>query len=862
MFRGFHHPGELPRGPAPLGHPSHVQPPGPSYGGPFGPPPHVPMPGHLPPGSCHPFLPPGSGSEYLHRPMREHYINTPHCSSYSIDRSTVISLGGQQILPPDTQHLQMPQWPANPLESCQRDESENLTAGEEFLRCLAANKPVPDFLKGVNLLDAGKAVKAPGVPENRGYERQRLRSKSRSPAKESRGRSKSRAKSQVRSKSRARSKSCPRSRSRTRGKSRARSKSRPRSRSRSRGKSQVRSKSKARSRSRSRGKSRVRSKSRSRSRSRSYGKSRGRVDHHSDHRDKRSPIRSCSSRISNHSSVHNDLLEGLKRVMNSKQLEDSMPSIKNAILTIQANNFSRDIQSSRAIQSNCLPCGPVLASRQEFLQASDGPKPVSRQEETDSNLLPHERVGCDFSWLQGTREVSPVQKLEEVEDEENFLYGNEDNQSKQHPATLPFAPSTSITQQSDAEISPAGPPYYQSQPLFGNHGEVLEFKMPPQPVQSSVRPEQRVQPVPDVKPAPTVKECEEFKTMLKNIGLNLCTSEISKMMVKLQQQKEGKMPEQKREEKVPSPSPAPVLPLPLVIGASQEPRLASPALGTAPIRQALESLQFIIKATREKRANSDPHDGNHSQRNSDKQKSKDDEESQRRSRHDQMKRKETLVKELEELLKQDGSTFLIPVIGFYCQRCEEFFGDLTTAEGHAATHRRNEPSMQQHGDRRPGEDRRHPSHYIGHPLGPEWRDQGDPRDQRYHKLDEGPKGYREKIYVKEERPGSPRIKMPMVRGHTPPGLQKARGREEGRVDKGSCAASSGHASGKYGRVKLEVVETKGKPNVEVCDKKDKDKGESSSNSDDEKDKSPKGNKKKKKKEKKKKEKKKKKKEKG
>lgn len=222
-----------------------------------------------------------------------------------------------------------------------------------------------------------------------------------------------------------------------------------------------------------------------------------------------------------------------------------------------------------------------------------------RQQETDSNLLPHERVGCDFFWLQGTREVSPVQKPEEVEDEEDFLYGNEENQAKQRPATLPFAQSTSITQQSDAEISPAGPPYYQSQPLFGNHGEVQEFKMPPQPVQSSVRPEQRVQPVPapDVKPTPTVKECEEFKAMLKNIGLNLGTSEISKMMVKLQQQKEGKMPEQKREEKVPSP--APVLPLPLVVGASQEPRLASPApgaaLGTAPIRQALESLQFIIK---------------------------------------------------------------------------------------------------------------------------------------------------------------------------------------------------------------------------------------------------------------------------
>ncbi|XP_041755077.1 zinc finger protein 318-like [Coregonus clupeaformis] len=181
--------------------------------------------------------------------------------------------------------------------------------------------------------------------------------------------------------------------------------------------------------------------------------------------------------------------------------------------------------------------------------------------------------------------------------------------------------------------------------------------------------------------------------MLKNIGLSLGTAEISKMMIKLQQQKDGKMP--KQEEKLPSPA----LPLPLVAGASQEPRLTSPALGTAPIQQALESLQSIIKATREKRANSDPHDSNHSQRNSDKQRSKDDQESQRRSRHDQMKRKETLMKELEELLKQDGSSFFIPVIWFYCQKCEEFFGDMTTAESHAATHQWNEPSMQKHGDR-------------------------------------------------------------------------------------------------------------------------------------------------------------------
>lgn len=32
-----------------------------------------------------------------------------------------------------------------------------------------------------------------------------------------------------------------------------------------------------------------------------------------------------------------------------------------------------------------------------------------------------------------------------------------------------------------------------------------------------------------------------------------------------------------------------------------------------------------------------------------------------------------------------GSGDLIPVIGFFCQRCEEFFGDLSSAEGHKHT---------------------------------------------------------------------------------------------------------------------------------------------------------------------------------
>lgn len=34
-----------------------------------------------------------------------------------------------------------------------------------------------------------------------------------------------------------------------------------------------------------------------------------------------------------------------------------------------------------------------------------------------------------------------------------------------------------------------------------------------------------------------------------------------------------------------------------------------------------------------------------------------------------------------------GLSFLTPVIGFYCQKCEEFIGDLNSAENHADVHR-------------------------------------------------------------------------------------------------------------------------------------------------------------------------------
>lgn len=105
-----------------------------------------------------------------------------------------------------------------------------------------------------------------------------------------------------------------------------------------------------------------------------------------------------------------------------------------------------------------------------------------------------------------------------------------------------------------------------------------------------------------------------------------------------------------------------------------------------------------------------------------------DEEERKREKQARISKMESLMKELEELLKQDGKpvfsrdnpvfpvvfiviqmvkysqklqcffcafaglSFLTPVIGFYCQKCEEFIGDLNSAENHANIHHHSNSS--------------------------------------------------------------------------------------------------------------------------------------------------------------------------
>ncbi|XP_072247673.1 uncharacterized protein [Leuresthes tenuis] len=697
---------------------------------PFGPPPPhipsfrlqgacpVPPPGHLPPGA--------SDNHYLHnRPPRGHYIR-PHCSNFSIDRSTVIALGGsQQIVPPaETPHLQVPQWTSSVVEHHHPDNSDR--AGEEFLRCIAANKPLPNYLKGnmaYNLADAFKSanVLKEAVKSDPQFQKHVARSKSRSRTR-SRGRSRgrSRARSRPLSKSQARSRSRGRSKSHVRGKSHARSKSRARSRSRSQSRSKeshIRSKSRVR-----------RSKSRSSSGEQSHGKDRKR---------KRSPGRCARS----NNLTGNSLLEGLKLVMNSKDLEDRLPTLKEAILTIQASDESKRVQ-----------CVADKHSSQQHDRHDN-----SASLENDSMLLPHERVGSDFSWLQekSVEDIS-AQKANELEDEESFLYGTQASSQVGHNDILQEMDSSSVGS-------------HQNMSLFSSLRNLLDPKQTFQVASSAF-----------VSSGLGGTECEKVENILNSLG---ASSDVCKVKVKTQGAKEGNK----------------------LTPALLSSDTAVSTMNNPNVRKALESLQSLIKATKEKRTKSDEP----SQTSSDKVKGRDsqegDREERKREKQAKISQMGTLAKELEELFKQDGLSFLSPVIGFYCQKCEEFIGDLNSAEKHAAIHCHSNSNSREQLDKHGKDSKGHSHHHStasnqhshssergDHREHSHHRNSGDHRDSRdFQRNTKDAKDHRstqhadnlrshragqENIYLKEEMKKEMML-ITVSRGLTPP-AQNIRIKEE------------------------------------------------------------------------------------
>ena len=169
--------------------------------------------------------------------------------------------------------------------------------------------------------------------------------------------------------------------------------------------------------------------------------------------------------------------------------------------------------------------------------------------ENDSMLLPHDRVGSDFSWLQAqSQEDFTAQKADELDDEESFLYGNEDTGGKQDhiTSTTPFS-----------AFSQTAPSSQQS--IFSSFGDRLDLKQPLQ-ITSSINLDN--------------SEFEKIKNILKSQG----TANINQIVVKMQGQKEEKQLS------------------PVLLGSDQTAAsLTMQAMKNSNVQQALQSLQSLIK---------------------------------------------------------------------------------------------------------------------------------------------------------------------------------------------------------------------------------------------------------------------------
>ncbi|XP_030643343.1 serine/arginine repetitive matrix protein 2, partial [Chanos chanos] len=563
----------------------------PSFHSPYGVPPYMGQPMGHPPGPYQSMTPAPDSQLRLGGLGRDPLYDTQPFTNLPADHGMAVTMN-QQVHPSNQPAPQG--WAVQPQDSHSRDEIEK---AEEFLKSLAAKERLHQ--------------QAEREASERGYWRQGLDPhRIQSPSRHARGRSRSRGKSVSRSRSRSRSRrrGRARSKSRTRSKSRARSRSRSRSRSRAKSHGRAKSRPRNRSRSRSRGKSLPRSKSQPSLGGLGLGMDLA-------HGCMREPSRCCSgSSGSNTSSTSTrtsaDLLLGLKQVLQSKDLEKHLSVVKNAFLWNQSMGTSI---TSAPFQNTAI---------KTETETSNDP--------SDTSLLPHERVrsdGIGFSrilgWDQGLGGLDASKPIfTNIEDEEKFLYGEEEEKSKPQAVTVPLA------QSGGSQSSASNSPHQLNRTLFSS--SIGQFDSKHQAI--ATKPLSR----PEVRERVSIEECEKVRNLLKTIGLNLGTADINKMATRLKELNERKPDLQ----------------------ASKTEGQQTHSNHHTPLRRSCS-----------------PRDHRHKDSTMEREKERIDQQIQ-------MKRKEYLVKELEGLLKQGGSGSLIPVIGFFCQCCEEFFGDLSSAEGH------------------------------------------------------------------------------------------------------------------------------------------------------------------------------------
>lgn len=192
--------------------------------------------------------------------------------------------------------------------------------------------------------------------------------------------------------------------------------------------------------------------------------------------------------------------------------------------------------------------------------------------DNDSMLLPHDRVGSDFSWLQAQSQEDPVvEKTDELDDEESFLYGNEDGGGKRScDKSTPLFPAFSqtggrvLSHGKERERCDVGSQQHsQNKSIFSAFGDLLDINQQLQ-ITSSNRSANL-----------DSSEFEETRNILKSLG----TTDTSDLIAKMRGHEDGT---QESSAQLLSSVPA--------IAA-----LGLPALNSPSVRKALESLQSLIK---------------------------------------------------------------------------------------------------------------------------------------------------------------------------------------------------------------------------------------------------------------------------
>ncbi|XP_062319749.1 zinc finger protein 318 [Osmerus eperlanus] len=405
----------------------------------------------------------------------------------------------------------------------------------------------------------------------------------------SRGRSRPQSRSPVAGRSKSRPRSHSGSPNRSRARSRARSKSRPRSHSRSRSPDSSRARSRARSRSRPQSRSRSRSleKSRGRSVSRAHSTSRAQSRGRSVGR-KRSSSRSVSTSSTSSSRSSSlakkpDEFKELDMARRRKELEALLNRPTKSILKKRVDSEDSPV-SVQNIESPRVPLDSATMSREaeRFLTAVKGMEPsmlasMLGELRDDPHMVQSASLNPALSGILGLLEGVAGQQDEkkdtDIEDEEKFLYGDEDDSTERSrpPIEAPqqsevygdtenalYEDSASHHDVLKKEYCAPGvaQPHLLGQAASGDHasrGHQQQVDMRYHS-RSSITPDQNIRiEVPNLGYPPgtgpleenerhEVEEYEKIQDLLKTIGLDLGVTEISKMAARTQERLHGKKP--------------------------------------------------------------------------------------------------------------------------------------------------------------------------------------------------------------------------------------------------------------------------------------------------------------------------------